>query len=308
MIISEFQEAIDYISKKNDQMMKKKYFIVAAAVTALVGCADQQLTSETLTDKVSEEKTAVSGISSTESRVGILMEMARWGDGKACLKLADCYRDGKGVEKDFMGMLGMAAQAEEFGGIDNMEDYLKEMPEGSDFKLLVDAIEKFKDNQPEIAASMAEQLIARGSADGYTVQGIMAMEHGDSLAGSQLLEQAASQGSTLAELLLCFPEWHGSKKYDMEKLTALSDKVPFVNTILAKMYLGWDDESMKDEQLVAHYFLKADEKACLNKRGARWLLDFHGKGNQLPLSGRDIQRLRVIAQEEVEIVDTVEAE
>ena len=34
--------------KMNNQMMKKKYFIVAAAMMALVGCADQQLTSETL--------------------------------------------------------------------------------------------------------------------------------------------------------------------------------------------------------------------------------------------------------------------
>ena len=98
------------------------------------------------------------------------------------------------------------------------------------------------------------------------------------------MEQAASQGSSLAKLMLCIPEFQGDKSPDMEMLKALSDDMPFANVILAKMYTGEDDEKLKDESLAAHYFLKADESACLTKRGARWLMYYHRYVSKLPLS------------------------
>ena len=268
--------------------MKKYLFVLVATMLALVGCTDQQFLEDGLANNV--PPTAENGFAA-------LIEQARWGDGQAFLKLADCYRDGNGVEKDFVGMLCMVSQADEFGSIGRMEDYLKEMPESSDFRTIFDAIEKFEDKQVEEAKSMSEQLIAKGSPDGYTVQGVMAIESGDTLEGLRLMELAASQGSSLAKLMLCIPEFQGDKAPDMEMLKALSDDMPFANVILAKMYTGEDDEKLKDESLAAHYFLKADESACLTKRGARWLMYYHRYVSKLPLSERDIQRLQILAGE-----------
>ena len=104
--------------------MKKNLFLLVTMVMSLVSCTDQQFVDETLANKA---------LLPMENEFNALIEQARWGDGQAFLKLADCYRDGKGVEKDFVGMLSMAAQADEFGGVRRMEDYLKEMPEGSDY-------------------------------------------------------------------------------------------------------------------------------------------------------------------------------
>lgn len=266
--------------------MKKILFAIMAVLLAMVSCTDNQFSDETAGNPTE--------LSST-NELNTLIEKARWGDGQAFVKLADCYRDGKGVNKDFIGMLAMLAQADEYGGISNMEDYLRTLPEGSDFKLIFDAIENYEKKNVEEATSMFEELIGKGCPDGYAVQGIITMERGDTLEGVRLIEQAATAGSTFAELLQCVPDWRGATNPDLDKLAALSDKIPFVNAILAKMYAGYEDEKLQNDQLATCYYLKADEKACLGKRGARWLLGYHRSGGKLSLSERDIQRLQILA-------------
>ena len=268
--------------------MKKYLFAVMAVLLAMVSCTDSQFLDETVGNTTE--------LSST-NELNTLIEKARWGDGQAFVKLADCYRDGKGVNKDFIGMLAMLSQADEYGGISNMEDYLKTMPEGSDFKLIFDAVENYERKNVEEATSMFEELIAKGCPDGFAIQGIMTMERGDTLEGVRLIEQAAKAGSPFAELLQCVPDWRGATNPDLDKLTTLSDKIPFVNAILAKMYAGYEDENLQNDQLAAYYYLKADEKACLGKRGARWLLGYHRSGGKLSLSEWDIQRLQILAGE-----------
>lgn len=268
-------------------MMKYLLLIVSVLLT-MFSCTDNQL--------LDENAGNLSELSST-NELNTLIEKARWGDGQAFVKPADCYRDGKGVNKDFIGMLAMLSQADEYGGISNMEEYLKTLPEGSDFKLIFDAVENYKRKNVEEATSMFEELIAKGCPDGYAVQGIMTKERGDTQEGVRLIEQAATAGSTFAELLQCVPDWRGATNPDVDKLAALSDKIPFVNAILAKMYAGYEDENLQNDQLAAYYYLKADEKACLGKRGARWLLGYHRSGANLSLSERDIQRLQILAGE-----------
>lgn len=265
--------------------MKRILFVLVTMVMSLVSCTDQQLVDGTLASKAPQV---------TDNGIHNLIEQARWGDGQAFLKLADCYRDGRGVGRDFVGMLCMVAQAEEYGSIRRMEDYLQELPEGSDFRMIFDAIEMFDDKRVEEAKSISEQLLARGSSDGYTVQGLIAIENCDTLEGLRLLERAASEGSTFANLLLCFQVLQEGKKPDVEKIQNMSGRMPYVNMFLARMYTGTDDERMRDVRLAAHYFLEADVNACLNKQGAKWLLDYHNRVSKLPLSDRDIQRLQIL--------------
>ena len=269
--------------------MKKYLFAIAAMTLVMSGCTDQQFLGE-MAD--------LTPASAQMSEIEVLKEQARWGDGQAYLKLANCYRDGKGVERNFISMLSMVALANQYGGIQRMEDYLEAMPSSSEFKLIFDAVELYEKKQIEESKAITEQLIAQGSPEGYSVKSIIAVESGDTLEGKRLMEQAASQGSTFAELLLCIPDWRGATNPDMEKLKALADTVPFACQLLANIYTGSDNASMKDERLAAYYFLKADEQACLGRRGARWLLYYHRNGGQLQLSERDIQRLQKLADEE----------
>lgn len=269
--------------------MKKILFLLVTIVMSLVSCTDQQFLDETLANKA---------LLPTENEFNALIEQARWGDGQAYLKLADCYRDGKGVKKDFINMLSMMALAKQYGGIKRMEDYLMAMPNESEFKLILEAIDLYEHKKIEESQAMTELLIAQGSPDGYSVESIIAVERGDTLEGKRLMEQAALQGSTYAELLLCIPEWRGANNPNVEKLKSLVDSVPLACKLLADIYTGNDYASIKNERLAIYYYLKADEQACLGRRGASWLLNYHRNGGQLQLTERDIQRLQKLACEE----------
>ena len=258
--------------------MKKYLFLMVAVV--LAGCADQ-----TLVENVAGEKAE----QALASEMKALKEKARWGDSQAYLKLADCYRDGKGVKKDFVGMLTMATLANDYSDTNQMDACLEAVPEDSEYKLLVDCIHLFEQNQMDEARPLIEQAIANGSPDGYTLKGVTVLERGDSLEAKRLFELAAEKGSSLAELLLCLSGGSGMNP-NTEKLAALTDKIPWVYNILAGEYA-----SKNDDASAAYYYLKADKEACLTRFGARWLWGYMDYGADLNLSSVDKERIQILA-------------
>lgn len=264
----------------------KKYFYLFVALV-LISCTDQM---------VMEEKVAGEGTETAPtSEVNFLIEKARWGDGEAYVKLADSYRDGKGVKQDFINMLAMASFAENYGAIKRMEDYISSLPTDSEYKIEVDAMETFSRGEQNEALTMAENLIARGCPEGYTLKGILLTEQGNKEEGKSFLDLATERGSGFAELYLCIPDLQNGKNPDISRLAALADRMPIANTCLGRIYSGRDDESIKDEKLAAYYYLRADEKACLGRSGARWLLQYLHSGGKLELSETDIERLEILA-------------
>lgn len=275
-------------------MRKYLYLII---VVALGSCADQFALEEVSTGQPNMEPA---------SEFQALIEKAKWGDGQAYRKLADCYRDGKGVKRDFIGMLSMASLADDYRGINRMEDYLDSLPKDSEFKLLIDCVEKFEQKQTDEAQTLLEGLVANGSPDGYAIKGISVLEHGDSLGAKRLFEFAAEKGSSLAELLLCIPDWRGAMKPSIEKLASLTDKIPWVNNVLAETYEGKRGYDMKDDKMAAYYYLKADKQACLTKNGAKWLIDYIRNDGDIHLSPSDVKRLQILAGVDLKVaVDTI---
>jgi TPR repeat protein len=264
--------------------MKKILLLFFALL--LVNCTEQLLVDEEISRPVEPD---------AAGEVSVLMEKARWGDGEAFVKLADCYRDGKEVKQDFISMLVMLSLANEYSGIKRMEDYISSLPTESEYKMVFDAVGEFSRGHHEQALTMAEKLIAHDCSEGYTVKGIVLTEQGKVEEGKSLLELAADKGSDFAGLYLCFPDWHNGKNPDITKLIALSDRMPIVNACLGKIYSGMDDESLKNEKRAAYYYMKADKNACLGRDAARWLLNYHRNGGNLELNERDIKRLEVLA-------------
>ena len=263
----------------------KKYLLLVVALV-MFSCTDQFVVDEVAGEYAQQ---------TPASEVTALIEKARWGDGQAYVKLADCYRDGKGVKQDFINMLGMVSFADEYGGISRMEDYLSALPEDSEYRLVFDAMEKFCGNKQEESLAMADKLIERDYVEGYTVKGIILSEQGNREEGKHLLAQAAEKGSGFAELYLCMSDLKGAENPDIARLIALAERMPLANACLGKIYSGKNDESKKDERLAAYYYMKADEKACLPKDGARWLLAYHRNGGNLQLGEKDIERLELLA-------------
>ena len=86
-------------------MKNQKNCMFLILVALIVSCSNHQLTesvSEVMPETVVDEK------AKANAEFNALMDKARWGDGQAFLKLADCYRDGIGVKPDFLGMVCMA--------------------------------------------------------------------------------------------------------------------------------------------------------------------------------------------------------
>lgn len=276
-------------------MKKHLLLFVATMVIATIGCTDQQL--------VDEAACEMSAPAST-SAVQALVEKARQGDSQAYMQLADCYRDGKGVKKDLVGMLCMLRMADEYGTVSHVEDYVDLMPENSEYKLVFDAVKCLDRNQMDECNAKAEQLIAQDSPEGYWLKSMIAVERNDSVEGRRLMELAASQGSTFAEIVLCFSDWQKVSSPDLNKLGQLAERIPFVCKLLAETYAGKDDESIRDERLAAYYYLKADESACLDREGARWLLSYHQNGDGLPISESDLIRFQKLARERSEANST----
>ena len=255
-----------------------KIILSMFVVLVLVSCTDQYMV---------ENVTGDSAVKAPVSEIDVLKEKARWGDGEACLKLADCYRDGIGVKTDFLNMMYMLTMAEEYGAINRAKDYFNNYPASNELEFLANWVKNADDRE--------------------AFQGIMDIERGDTLIGRQKIEAAAKLENPFAMLLVCTPTFSGIPYGAETRMIQVADKVPLAYMILGNIYSGRENEGLKDEALAAYYYLKADQHTCLGKTGARWLLNYYHNGGDLQLSETDLERLKILSKDVVdevaEIVD-----
>ena len=264
-------------------------YLVFIAVLVLTGCSEQYFENELLV-----EKTAVTrGVD-----VASLTEQAKWGSGEAYLKLAQCYHDGNGVKRDFVSMLCMVEMAQQYGAVKSFGDYMQTLPPESEYKLLFDAINHIYDREYDMANAMAERLIEQGCAEGYAVEGILAMERKDSIEVKHYFEQAANMGSNFAELLLCVKDWKNSLDFDIARLILLSDRIPVANLMLAAHYADLTNNEKNYDKMASYFFLKADKSGFLGKKNARWLLNYYKNGGIRTIDDEDFARIKKLAGED----------
>ena len=278
----------------------KKYLIAAMAVLLVMVSCTNQMTENEVVGEYAEQTPA--------SEVTALIEKARWGDDQAYLQLANCYRDGKGVKQDFLNMLFMMSYAEESGGIKSRKDCMSILPEESEYRLVYDAL-NMPNSKADETIEIADKLIARNNVEGYTIKGIILSEQNNKEEGKRLLEFAAERGSTLAQLCLCVPGCQKDSTPDIERLKVLADSVPAACKRLGDVYSGMiGDETWKDDQLAAYYYMKADEHAMLSKHSAKWLLNYHQNGGNINLSDKDIERFEKLASKKSVLQEILQCE
>lgn len=273
----------------------EKYFKFVV-VLILASCSEQYLIEDLAGETV--ELASESEVVAPASEFNALVEKARWGDGSAYLKLADCYRDGIGVKRDFLKMIGMVSYAYDLGAIQDPDKYLTDLPEDAEFRLLINAICKIEDKKVEEAQSIIDRLVENDSSDGRVFKGILALERGDTLEANRYFQSEFEKGNEFAELLLYIHDWREASNPDNNKLLALAEKNPVASYILARFYSGHNDKGIKDERQAAYYYMKADEMAFLDKRGAQWLLNYYRDGGCMDLSENDLNRLKILSGEE----------
>lgn len=286
--------------------MAMKKCIILFMVAILASCSDTQL-AESIADVKESELVKENATGSAEIKA--LVERARWGDGQAYLQLADCYRDGIGVKKNFLGMLAMVEQARVHGAIHDEMEYVTKIPEDNDIKRFCDLMDKSCSQLIEEKDSVMVQLATIDSPDVLAMYGVLCVESGDSIRGFEIIRDASERGSDFAALLNALLDWKGNIQPDKMKLEQLAERIPLAYKLLGKLSLKPDENGIVNERKVAYYYMKADEHALLSQREAKWLLAYHKDVSIPELTDSDVKRLESFIctpGERVEIVaDTV---
>ena len=272
----------------------KNWCLYLITMLLLASCSEQQVMEETLS---SQKLTEQNGMTVTpQDSIMSLLYQARWGDGSAYLKLADCYRDGIGVKKDFLGMITMAHMAEWRGAINRMDDYIYGLPDGHEYKTLFLLLDDYKSYIQEGTDSVEHMLCNNDSPEAKTLLGIITIDKGDTISGINMVKDAAEQGCSLAELLLTIPEWKGRLRADATNLAIIAHRVPLANLILGDLYYEPDENGKSNKQLAVEYYMKAEEHAVLGRHGAERVLNYYRNGGNIQLTEDDIKRLELIVQ------------
>ena len=278
----------------NNGIFMKNWYLYLIMMLLLASCSEQQVMEETLSSqKLTEQK----GMTVTpQDSIMSLLYQARWGDGSAYLKLADCYRDGIGVKKDFFGMITMAHMAEWRGAINRIDDYIYGLPDGHEYKTLFLLMDGYKSYIQEGTDSVEHMLCNNDSPEAKTLLGIITIDKGDTISGMNMVKDAAEQGCSLAELLITISDWKGRLRADATKLAIIAHRVPLANLILGDLYYEPDDNGKSNKQLAVEYYMKAEEHAVLGRHGAERVLDYYRNGGKVQLTEDDIKRLELIVQ------------
>lgn len=272
----------------------KNWCLYMIMMLFLASCSEQQIAEETLSSsKLTGQKSMT--VAPQDSVMSLLYQ-ARGGNGSAYLKLADCYRDGFGVKKDFFGMLTMAHMAECRGGINRMEDYIYDMPDGNDYKTLYLLMDGYKSYIKENTDSVEQVLYESNSPEAKTFLGIITVDRGDTISVKNMIKEAAEQGCSLAELLMTVPDWKGVLRADATKLCIIADRIPIAYSILGDLYYEPDENGQTDKKFAVEYYMKAEKHAVLGRRGASRVLDYYKNDGDIQLTEDDVKRLELIVQ------------
>lgn len=275
-------------------MRFKGFSWIVLIMLFFASCSEQHVMEDAFTSqKLTEQKSMT--VTPQDSVVS-LFNHARWGDGSAYLKLADCYRDGFGVKKDLLGMFTMAEMAKTRGVIQNVEEYVCNLPDGNEFKSLVKLIYNCKFYNQESTDSVMQSLRENSTPDAQTFLGLVMMDQSDTLTAKNLINEAANQDCSLAKLLLTIPNWKGVVRPDSKKLAVIAEQIPLAYCILGNFYYEPDENGNTDKQLAVEYYMKAEEHAVLGRHGAERVLDYYRNGGNVQLTEDDIKRLKLIVQ------------
>ena len=272
----------------------KKCILWTIGVLLFSSCSKQLQVVENSKDLTMENSQAAV---SNSNLVNEYLEEARWGNVNAYMKLAECYHKGIGVKPDIMTSVAMLSVAKQYRWDCNLENYIEDLPETDDLRLIFETVGDLDHQRYEHADSIIEMMIANGSANGYALKGVLQIEQGDVIKGKQTIQMGAELGSSFAELMLCtIPERdeEGVRRLNIEMLAALSDRAPLANQKLGDYYSGIEDDHPIDVHLAAKYYQKADEQGCLGKRPAQWLLEYY-QNEGITIDSIEKRRLQILS-------------
>lgn len=198
------------------------------------------------------------------------LQLARWGNTDACLKLAECYHDGRGVARSFPMMMTMLSIADRFADTKVSEKYYASLPEDDADRLTYETFMAIDRRKMEKAEAFVGRLTKASVATAKTMRAVLAIEeHKDTAMFYRLINEAISENCILAKVMLLQRHDADGKKDEAADIAKdIAEEAPMAYNYLGKYYKERDERGKSIE-----CYRKADEWACLNSEGAAVLLE-----------------------------------
>ena len=234
------------------------------------------------------------------------IEKARYGNSDAYKALAECYRDGNGVEQSNINAIYMYLLYCEKVGKGDME-VLNFFEDDSPVSILLELL-LFTTSAETINQERLAQLQKVSPAEAKTFS-LLAMYISDMKDDNFMksLQEAEKEGSEMAVILqaMCYEE-HGPKEEYQDFLLRVVDKYPFLYKGLANIctekYVETNDYSYVQKEM--EYMYNIDKYGMLSHRQANhlWTIyDYFSQKGLLQYDEAEISRLKKIMEKDKKI-------
>ena len=278
---------------------EKQYVFMAffALFTITSAYAQQKLTVRNSETGESFEVEILDGLTITvdgwTDSVEIYRERARQGDVKAYEKLAWCYENGVGVEKDFINMMGMFELASEMSGSNSLYFFLQSQIGHQVAEMSV----KVQNNDTIGALEILDQVTQEWPSFRLHIKAYNAKNR-DEL--QRIYEPEVKNGDKLARLVLASMAADSvCSDTCISELEEVAAYAPMMYNKLGRIYMGNPDSMRTDINRAIDYFRKADEYAMLSRKGAKGLLECYRikmKRGEKPCDDMELSRLKRLSE------------
>ena len=205
-----------------------------------------------------------------EDSVRVYRSLVRDGDTEANWKLAVCYLEGKGVKKNFMQAIWMMILAADDNS-ERAEGLFLSLPEDDENRIKFEATKAFINGELQQLKGVNERLAPVDSASHELVSGLIAMVEKRKEDALAHFNMASEMGCTFAELFKGAVSDGYSDEQHILAMERIAEESPFVYSVLGDMMLDSSKWGKKREDKAHEYYMKADEHACLSKKGKAFL-------------------------------------
>lgn len=88
-----------------------------------------------------------------------------------------------------------------------IDNYINGLPDGDEYKTLFTTMDRHHSCPVDSVISMIQEFKSKGGLETQTLLGIITVEQGDSIAGMEMIRNAAERECSIAEILLYGPNW-----------------------------------------------------------------------------------------------------
>lgn len=205
-----------------------------------------------------------------EDSVKVYRSHVNDGDTEANWKLAVCYLEGKGVKKNFMQAIWMMMLAADDNS-ERAEGLFLSLPEDDENRIKFEATKAFINGELQQLKGVNERLAPVDSASHELVSGLIAMVEKRKVDALTHFNMASEMGCAFAELFKGAVSDGYSDEQHILAMERIAEESPFVYSVLGDMMLDSSKWGKKREDKAHEYYMKADEHACLSKKGKAFL-------------------------------------